>query len=894
MMEWFNILMARLRALFRRESVLRDIEEELRVHVEMETETNIERGMPPDEARAAALKSFGALVRNTERGYDIRGGGWLETLWQDLRYGLRMMLKNPGFTTIALLTLALGIGANTAIFSVVNVLLFKPLPYPGSERLMQLYKFNNASRRESPMWEYPKFEMLRDQNRSFDLVAAFQNNSATITSDGEPERVNFEFVSANYFPLLGLSPVIGRTFGAEEDRTPGAHPVAMIGSGLWRRRFGADPQVIGKTLSISGKPYTIIGVLPAEFRGQWGDAEMWLPIMMWPGFRFPSNAKNSWAFILARLKPDVTVRAAQAEMDGLTRKMIEAFPPMDIRLPGFGKESVRLEALKDARTNPELKNAFVILLAAAGFVLLIACANTANLLLARADSRRKEMAVRIALGAGRLRLVRQMLTESALLSVAGGAAGLLVAKWGVDLLTSFKSGSMGGFWKDYILTLRLYSIGLDWQALLFNLLISLGAGLLFGLAPAFGALRADVNATLKTGGSGARGNSPSRRLSLRGVLVVAEVALAVVLLAGAGLMIRSLARLQSVNRGFDPAGVTTFRVAAGGARPDFFDQLRERVAALPGVEMASLSMTAPLSGGYGSNTMNIQGRPKPEDATGSIVNQYPVSPEYFPTYRIQIKRGRGLTDDDRAGSKPVAVISETAASKFWPDEDPVGKLINFEHHKEWLEIVGVVADVKNNRLEDPASADVYIPLTQYDDRPSMLSVRGTIDKAALTAVVKREISALDRNIPLTAIKTMDEKFSEAMAQARYNALLLGLFAALALVMSQMGIYGVMSYAVSARTHEIGIRMALGAGQRAVLRLIIGQGMKLAAAGLAIGLIAAVAVTRVIKTLLFDVGPNDPTTLCAVALLLAIIALLACWIPARRATRVDPLVMLRHE
>jgi putative ABC transport system permease protein len=880
-----------VRRLIHRSQAERELDEEISAHLEMETERNVADGMSPEDARLAARRSFGSLAIAKEDSREMWGLGSLEILWQDLRYGLRMLLKNPGFTLIAVLTLALGIGANTAIFSVVNVLLFKPLPYPGSERLMQLYKFNTAREREYPQWEYPKFEMLRDQNRLFDLVAAFQDTSATITGDEEPERVNFEFVSASYFPLLGLSPVIGRTFSAEEDRTPGAHPVAVIGNGLWRRRFGADPQVIGKTLTISGKPYTVIGVLPAEFRGQTGNAEMWLPIMMWPGFRFPSNAKNSWALILARLKPDVTVRAAQAEMDGLARKMIEAFPPLDIGIPGIGREAVRLKALKDARTNPELKNAFAILLAAAGFVLLIACANTANLLLARADSRRKEMAMRIALGAGRFRLVRQMLTESALLSVAGGAAGLLVAKWGVDLLTSFKSGSMGGFWEIYILTLRLYSIGLDWQALLFNLLISLGAGLLFGLAPAFVASRSDVNATLKTGGSGAMGSSRSRRLSLRSVLVVVEVALAVVLLAGAGLMIRSLARLQSVNRGFDPAGVTTFRVFA---RPDFMNQLRERVAALPGVEMASLSWTAPLSDGSSTSVMNIQGRPKPEDATGSIVNQYPVSPEYFPAYRIQIKRGRGLTNDDRAGSKPVAVISETAASKFWPGEDPVGKLINFEFHKEWLEIVGVVADVKNHRLEAPASADVYIALTQYDDTPRVLSVRGTIDKAALTAAVKREISALDRNVPLTAIKTMDEKFSEATAGARYNALLLGLFAALALVMSQMGIYGVMSYAVSARTHEIGIRMALGAERRAVLRLIVGQGMKLAAAGLAIGLIAAVAATRLIKTLLFDVDANDPMTLCSVALLLAIVALLACWIPARRATKVDPLIALKYE
>ena len=890
-MRWKQELSFIIRRLLHRRRAERDLDEEIRSHLEMEVERNVVGGMSPEDARQAARRSFGSVALAKEDSREMWGLRSLEIFWQDLRYGLRMMLKNPGFTTIAVLTLALGIGANTAIFSVVNVLLFKPLPYSDSERLMQLHKFNNATGRVNEVWEYPKFEMLRDQSRSFDLVAALQDNSATITGDEEPERVRFEFVSASYFPLLGLSPVIGRTFSAEEDRTPGAHPVAVIGNGLWRRRFGADPQVIGKTLTISGKPYTIIGVLPAEFRGQMGDAEMWLPIMMWPGHPFPSNAKNSWAWILARLKPDMTVRAAQAEMDGLKRKMIEAFPFPDVGIPGIGREDIRLKALKDARTSPGVKNAFVIMLAAAGFVLLIACANTANLLLARADSRRKEMAVRIALGAGRFRLVRQMLTESALLSVAGGAAGLLAAKWGVDLLTSFKSDSRGGFWEDYILMLRLYSIGLDWQALMFNLLISLGAGLLFGLAPAFGASRADVNATLKTGGSGAMGSSRSRRLSLRGVLVVAEVALAVVLLAGAGLMIRSLARLQSVNRGFDPAGVTTFSLAA---RPNFINQLRERVAALPGVEIASLSITAPLSGGYLASTMNIQGRPKPEDARGSIVRVYPISPEYFPTYRIQIKRGRGLTGDDRAGSQPVAVISETAATKFWPGENPLGKLINFDFRKEWIEIVGVVADVKNIRLEDPESADVYIPHTQYDATPRMLSVRGTIDKAALTAAVKREISALDRNIPLTTVKTMDEKFYEATSEARYKALLLGLFAALALVMSQMGIYGVMSYAVSARTHEIGIRMALGAERRAVLRLIIGQGMKLAAAGLAIGLIATVAATRLIKTLLFGVGANDPMTLCGVVLLLAMVAVLACWIPARRATKVDPLTALKHE
>jgi putative ABC transport system permease protein len=815
----------------------------------------------------------------------------MTTLWQDLRYGARMLVKNPGFTLIAVITLALGIGANTAIFSVVNAVLFKPLLYPGSERLVQLFQIiHGRGMQEADWWSYPKFELLRDQNRSFETVAGYTTDSLTITGGEEPERLAGEFVSASYFPLLGVRAVVGRTFNPEEDRTQGTHPVVLIGHALWQRRFGTDPQITGKTLTMGGKPYTITGVLPASFRGQQGNAEWWVPMMMREP-RWLADAGTNWVRILARLKPNVPHMQAQTEMESLAHKMAGAFPLP----PGWGREGIRVRSLKEARTGLELKNAFVMLLAAAGFVLLIACANTANLLLARAMARRQEMAVRVALGASRWRLMRQLLTESMLLSILGGAVGAVVAAWLIDLLTGLEGSTSSPFWRSYNQMLRLYDIGLDRQILLFNLSISLVTGLLFGLAPAFGASRGDVNEALKSGSGGAPESFRRRRLSLRGALVVAEVAMAVVLLAGAGLMVRSLVKLQTTNHGFDPTGVTTFSLDARNAKLDFFNRLRERIAALPGVETASLSRNAPLSGVSIGRPMKIQGRPDLNNGIGAGVGIHNISPEYLPTFRIPLSRGRNFTSDDRAGGKRVAIVSETAARRFWPGADPLGALISVDENEQWVEVVGVVADVKYWQLEAAPSADVYIPHTQHTARPpNTLSVRGTTAKAALASAVRREVAALDRNIPLTTIRTIDERFTEATAQMRYGALLLVLFAGLALIISQMGVYGVITYAVSSRTQEIGIRMALGAQRRDVFKLVVGQGMMLAMSGLAIGLAASFGLTRLIKSMLYGISTTDAVTFMATALLLTAVAILACYIPARRATKVDPIVALRYE
>jgi putative ABC transport system permease protein len=819
---------------------------------------------------------------------------WEDEMIQDLRFGARMLAKAPGLSLIVVMTLALGLGANAAIFSVVNALLFTPLPYPESERLVQLMQVNHA-RNDALMdiWSYPKFEIVRDQNRSFESVAGYSMIAATMTTNEEPERVVCEFVSSTYFPLLGVKAALGRTFSDEEDRTPGAHPVVVLGYGAWERSFGSDPKIIGRTRTMNGTLYTIIGVLPPGFRGQSGTVDLWFPMMM-RGAQSLADRSVYSARILARLKPGLTPVAVQNDMNGLAVKMAAALPPEPgPKPPGWGQEGVKAISLKEARTNPELKSAFLILLAAAGFVLLVACANTANLLTARAASRRKEIAVRIALGAGRRRLIRQLLTESLLLSAISGVAGLFVAWWGIRLLTTLNDAG-GKFWQGYTQALRLYSIELDGQVMLFIFGLSLLTGLLFGIAPALSASGGDVNEALKTGRSGGAGSFRSRRINPLGALVAAEIAMAVLLLTGAGLMIRSLLRLQTADHGFNTTGVTTFFLDSRGAPPTFMTELQQRVVALPGVQQVSLSGTAPLFNPNLGMVVQVQGKPESNDIAVAGAGVHIISPEYTSVYRVPIKRGRGLSHDDRAGGALVALISETAAQKFLPGEDPIGKQIHFLNDARLREIVGVVGDVKYSRLEDPPSPDIYLPNTQFDRMMGYLSVRGTIEKSALTAAVKREVKATNRGVPLSTIATMDEKFQQATAQARYGALLLGVFAALALLISQMGIYGVMSYAVAARTQEIGVRMALGARAANVLNLILKEGMILTAIGLTVGMILALALTRLLKAMLFGVEANDPATFIGATIALALVALLAYWIPARRATRVDPLIALRSE
>jgi putative ABC transport system permease protein len=900
MMEWFNILMARLRALFRRDSVLQDIEEELRTHVEMETEANLGRGMGPDEARAAALKSFGDPGRNTERGYDVRGGGWLGDFWQDLRFGARMLLKQPGFTLIAVLTLGSGVGANTAIFSVVNALLLRPLPYRQPEQLVKVFRATpDPSKGDLPaLWSYPRFEMLRDRNQSFAEVAGFNQSPYNLTGTDAPEQLQMELVSTGYFTLLGVNPVVGRPFSAEDAGT-----AAMLGFGLWQRRYGGDPQVVGKTLELDKQEFTVVGVLPPGFRGQSGAADVWLPMLAAPRFvpTVLAHPDDLSFQVIARLKDGVTIAAAQADMQRVGAQIERKYPSPKYMLSGNSKAPA-LAPLQAAKVEPALKTSFLLLLGAVGLVLLIACANVANLLLARAIARRREFALRAALGASRLRLLRQLGAESLLLALLGGALGALLARWGMALLMRIRPGDetqSTQFWSAYTHTFNFFTVNLDSRALGFNFALALGAGLLFGLLPALQSSFVDVNAALKDGAGGSGAGFHGRgKAGSGGLLVVGETALALVLLSGAGLTIKSLMRLQSVDLGFAPENLLQMTVYARDAKPEFYERALARVRALPGVEAASFSRNAPLLGRYTATALiDIEGR---ADVKQAGVGFHSVSPDYFKTLGIAPLRGRVFTPQDRAGAPRVALINKAAAEKFFRGEDPIGKRLRpyarpqYQTTEQSVEIVGVVADVPYGRLEEGIGPDVYVSSLQPTGRTPILIIRSSVDPAALTAAVRREALQLDRNVPLTAVQTMRERAAEATSRTRFIAVALGSFAGLALLLAGIGIYGVLAYNVSARTREIGIRVALGAQPADVVRLALKEGMSLAVIGAGVGLMASLALTRLMQGLLFGVSANDPSTFSAITLLLLGVAWLACWLPARRATKVDPLVALRRE
>jgi len=656
-----------------------------------------------------------------------------------------------------------------------------------NNRKAKYYSITKSGRkqlaRETENWERIAGVIGRLNHQSFESVAGFEGGDVNLTGADEPERLACEYVSASYFPTLGVNATVGHTFLPEEDSTPGTHPVVMIGYGLWQRRFGADPTIVGKSLSLNKNTFTVVGVLPAGFRGQSGTAEVWLPTMMIPQMTRPSRlgeVDNYWLGIIARLKPHVPLFQAEAEMEVVAGKVAAALPPPSQPPPGVRPQpthareiGIRLVGLKEARINPTLKKSFLILLAAVGLVLLIACVNTANLLLTRAVARRKEIAVRLALGASRWRLVRQFLTESVLLALLGGAAGLLVAVWGIELLTSFKLESAPGVWASYSDMLKFYAVRLDGQVLLFNLLLTLVTGFLFGLVPALQASRPDFNEALKEGTTSAPESFGRwRRLNARGVLVVVQIALSFVLLAGAGLMMRSLARLAAVNLGFKPQDITTLSVYARDARPEFYQQLRERVAALPGVEAASVGSRAPLLGYSSTVLMQVAGREPATPEGDSSVGLHSVSPEYFQTLRIPLIKGRAFTSADRAGTQRVALVNETTARKFWPGADPIGQRIrlsiNLEPSDAWAEIVGIVGDVKYGRIEDAHHADVYFSSLQPTGSTATLIVRSKIDQAALVSAVRREVAALDRNIPVYGVRTMNERIAEVNGHAVHH------------------------------------------------------------------------------------------------------------------------------
>ena len=882
-MKWFNILTARLRALFRRESVLQDIEEELRIHVEMETETNIERGMQPDEARAAALKSFGNRGRNTELGYDIRGGGWLETLWQDLRYGARVLLKNPGFTLIAIITLALGIGANTAIFSVVNTALLHPLPYKEPDRLVML--------QGEPWMQVEPFLYWREHSQVCEGITAFDGAAFTLTGSTQPERVDGVYVSSDYFQRLGVAAVSGRTFLPEEDRA-GKNQVVLLSHGLWQRRFGGDPSIVGKTLTLNDKSYTVVGIISTgsqfftnddslRFMGR---AELWAPLVL--STINPDSEGKRYVAPVARLKPEVTLQQAQAELDTLINRLKQEHPdffPTDLRWGGVKLSLLLTQVVQHFRLS------LLVLFAAVGFVLLIACANVANLLLAHAMARQKETAIRAALGASRFRLVRQFLAESVLLSVLGGSLGLLLAHWGLDLIVALIPGDIP----------RVEKISIDQTVLVFTLMVSLLTGLVFGLAPALAASKPDLHEMLKEGGRTSTGGiGRNRTLSL---LVVSEAALALVLLIGAGLMIHSFLRLNSVNPGVNPENVLTMSIALPKTKYSTDDQVRlcyqkmlQRIEALPGVLSAGTTGALPVSARWGGTGITVEGR---SEVQGT--NQDTISPDYFRATGIPLLEGRYFTERDVAGAPAVTIINKALARRYWPGESPLGKRIEVASNKQWLSVVGVVGDVKRQGLEAETEPGYFTPHLQPPAGRHLhsgwnLVVRTASDPMSLAAAVQREVWAVDKDQPVTNIQTLEQVISDSIAPLRFRTLLLGLFAVVALVLATVGIYGVMAYAVMQRTHEIGIRMALGAQQRDVLKLVIGQGMRLALIGIALGLLAASALTRLVKSLLFGVSATDPVTFVIVATLLAGMALLACWLPARRATKVDPMIALRCE
>jgi len=804
----------------------------------------------------------------------------MQQLLQDLRYGVRMLMKKPGFTLIAILTLALGIGANAAIFSVVNTVLLRPLPFKEPERLMVI--------RETKIPQFPEFSVSpgnflgwKKQNTVFERLVALRGASFNLIGTGDPERLRGMSVTDGFFAMFGAQPQLGRDFLPEEDQ-PGHGFVAILSHGLWQRRFNGDPKILGQAITLDGQSYNIVGVMPSTFRLEGRDTELWTP-MAFTAQQAENHGGHSLAAI-GQLKPGVTEQQARTEMLAIAGRLAAEYPDANT---GW---SVKLMPMLEA-TVRSIKPALLVLLGAVTFVLLIACVNVANLLLARAAGRQKEIAIRTALGAGRWRIVRQLLTESVLLALAGGAVGLLLAKWGMDLLLKLAPQDLP----------RLSDVSLDWRVLGFTVAITLLTGVIFGLVPALQASKPNLNETMKDAGRGS--TEGGRRQLIRSALVVLEVASALLLLVGAGLMIKSFWRLQKVDPGFNPNNALTVTVSLPRRKYSeeprqvaFFQQLLEKVSHLPGVQAAGASNVIPMDNDF-VLAFEVQGRAPLPPGAGQSTNFYGVSADYFKAMGIPLRRGRLITERDTADSPHVALINETMAKKIFPNEDPIGKRISFgrsDDKPDWYEIVGIVGDVKHYALDQETTSQTYEPFTQQTFSSMSLVVRTTGDPANMTAAIRNEVLSLDKEQPISGIKTLDQLVSTSIAQQQFSMLLLGVFAVVALALAAIGIYGVLSYAVTQRTHEIGIRMALGAGRRDVLRLVVGHGMLLTMAGVGTGLVAAFALTRLMSTLLFGVSATDPVTFSLIALLLMAIALLACWIPARRATNVDPMIALRYE
>ena len=878
----------------------KELTEEIQAHLILAEREAMDSGQSQKEAQHAARREFGNVAVAEEVTRDACGWRWLVEMWQDVRYGVRNMLRTPGFTAVTILTLALGIGANTAIFSVVNAVLFRGLPYRDAGRLVWATNFVPSQGQNLVFTDV--YTGWRTQNHVFENIAAYSDSAEfTLTGTGSPERLRGAKVTESFLSVLGVTPQLGRNFLPEEDRPAGPKTV-MLSDGVWRAKFGADSKAIGRVIALDDTPYTVIGVLPRDFEFlDNSPAEVLVPFQLANSSFEVSNGKLMGQIeplnIVARLRPGATVAGTVTELNAINGRVLESLPANLKRLLGdmTGQGHAQVFLLHDHEIG-NVRPALLVLLGAVGFVLLIACANVANLQLARAAAREKEVAIRVALGAGRWRLARLLLTETSAVALAGGVAGLVLAAAVVSLIHRFAPTNIP----------HLQSAGLNTRVLVFTLGVSLLTGILFGFAPVLAAFRVSLNNTLKETGSQSGTGAGTRRLQR--ALMVTEIALSFVLFIGAGLLVKSFHQLTAIQPGFDPHGVLTARIALPldqyqslDLQRNFFQRLVEKLQSLPGVASAGATASIPLRGNVMMSTIQIEGQPPadfgvPNVPTASINS---VTPGYFAALRVPLIEGRFLDERDGASAPNSVVVNQAFVRRYFEKEDPLGKRFTANvgprtgGPKAWT-IVGVIGDTKQRGLASAITPEVTASALQWPLFMMTVVLRTSVEPVSLVSAVRQQVSDLDKNLPVFGVQTMDAMLSAEVASQRFNAGALAGFAALAVLLAAVGIYGVMAYAVSQRTREMGVRMALGAGPGIVLRMILGQGLRLAAIGVGLGLAAAFALTRLMSGLLFAVKPSDPETFVLVTGVLLAVAVVACWIPARRATRVDPVIALRYE